>query len=53
MAWLARKLTGEQIEPDRLNPYAELRPEPPKTPEELDRENDLAWKLLDRAWGGE
>lgn len=50
MAWVAAKLTGEEIEPQDLMPtrYRPPVPKPPeKTPELIAHEGRMAWLLLD------
>ena len=53
MAHLSRIMTGAKIDPNDLNPYALRPPAPPKSEAAIQRESDLAWKLLDRFFGGE
>ena len=52
MAWTARIMTGQKIDPQTLNPYAVKAAPVTKSPEQMERENALAWKLLDRFFCG-
>lgn len=48
LCFLARRIFGERVEIQDLNPYRRKEKPRPKSPEQIERESALAWQLLDR-----
>jgi len=54
IAWIVQLITGEQIDPDAINPYRTGKPikKRQRSRARINAENNAGWALMDRFMGG-